>query len=123
MLRVSAQNSETDIDLQVLKGDEQAAAVGILYGVELMRFAEAFASRDEAALLECRDALYKVAGAAVVVDAAGVAANFQRMTRIADSTGIPIDNVETALGQEIRAQLGLNEFAGARNTFTEQGDS
>jgi hypothetical protein len=53
----------------------------------------------------------------VLVDAAGVAANFQRMVRIADSMGIPIDDTESDLGKSVRSELDLGRFASAQNTF------
>ena len=50
MLRASAQANNTEIDLQGVNGDADAAAVGIPLGAELMRFAEALSSRDFEAL-------------------------------------------------------------------------
>ena len=41
--------------------------------------------------LSIRQTLAAKAGEGPLVDAAGVAANFQRMVRFADSTGIPMD--------------------------------
>ncbi|MEM7290925.1 MAG: alkylhydroperoxidase-related (seleno)protein, partial [Pseudomonadota bacterium] len=49
--------------------------------------------------------------------AAGVAANFQRMVRIADSIGIPIDDMTTELGQSVRDELELTRFHSAQNTL------
>ena len=117
MLRVSANATNTEIDLQSVVGDEAAAAQGIPYGTELMRFAEALAQRDDAGLTSCREALRAKAGDAVLVDAAGVAANFQRMVRIADSTGIPVDDMQNELGQEVREKLALERFHSAENTL------
>jgi hypothetical protein len=84
--------------------------------VELVRFAEAVAQRDTDALDEARQALLEAAGPGVLVDAAGVAANFQRMVRIADATGIPVDDIGSELSREIRDGLHLARFASARNT-------
>ena len=60
---------------------------------------EAFQGRPERGieLIEqateaARQALFDEAGNDVVVDAAAVAGNFQRMVRIADATGIPVDD-------------------------------
>jgi DNA-binding phage protein len=116
MLRVSSQTTQTEIDLRGIEGDGASAARGITFGAELMRFAEALARRDEAALGAARAALLQRAGAAVLVDAAGVAANFQRMVRIADSTGIPVDNLDSEASREVRAALRLERFDSARNT-------
>ena len=115
MLRVSAKQNATEIDLQAINGDADGAAVGIEFGRELMQFAESVASRDEA-LDEHRQALLEAAGPAVLVDAAGVAANFQRMVRIADSVGIPVDDMSNALGRQVRQELGIERFASARNS-------
>ena len=76
MLRVSAQVTETEIDLQGVNGDAKAADTGVQYGAELMQFAETFARRDDEALTTARNSLLSVAGEAVLVDAAGVAANW-----------------------------------------------
>jgi hypothetical protein len=45
-----------------------------------------------------------------VVDAAGVASNFERMVRIADSTGIQLDTRMAALSKGVRDQLGLERL-------------
>ena len=118
MLRVSSQTVATEIDLQALAGDEQSAARGIRFGAELMCFAQAVASREPQALVRARQALLQAAGAAALVDAAGVAANFQRMVRIADAIGIPVDDMQSELGRQVRAELGLARFASARNSLS-----
>lgn len=115
MLSLSADIADAPVDLEAINGDESAAA-RIRYGEELLAFAEAIARRQEDALLRARDKLARVAGSAVVIDAAAVAANFQRMVRIADSTGIPLDTRAAALSAGIRKQLDLGSFASARNT-------
>lgn len=116
MLRASSQTTATEIDLRAVEGDATAAALGIAHGPELMRFAEALVSRDEAALATARSALLQAAGPAALVDAAGVAANFQRMVRIADGTGIPADRLDTDLSREVRGTLRLEALASAVNT-------
>ena len=117
MLRVSSQTVATEIDLQAIAGQEESAARGIAFGPELMRFAEGVASRDARALARSRQALLQAAGPAVLVDAAGVAANFQRMVRIADAIGIPVDDMHSELGRQVREELGLARFASARHSL------
>jgi hypothetical protein len=116
MLRASSQKTGTEIDLKGIGGDAESAARGIEFGAELMRFAEALARHDDQALGQARAALLDRAGPAVLVDAAGVAANFQRMVRIADSIGIPVDNLNTDVSREVRSTLRLERFHSARNT-------
>ncbi len=117
MLRASAMTTETEIDIMGINGDAASAARGIEFGQELMAFGEAVAQRDGDNLRATREALLEVAGSEVLVDAAGVAANFQRMVRIADSIGIPVDDMSTELGQSVRAELGLENFGSAQNTL------
>ena len=59
----------------------------------------------------------EAAGQQVLVDAAGVAANFQRMVRIADSIGIPYDGAASEMSRQISDELKLTEFASAQHTF------
>ena len=116
MLSLSADITESDIDLQLINGDESASAGDIEHGHLLMRFADAFVKRDEAALAAAREQLHQAAGVAVLVDAAGVAANFQRMVRIADATGIPLDESSAALSYSVGKALDLQRFESAKNT-------
>ena len=116
MLSMSADISDSVIDLHLVNGEETRADSGIEHGRELMKFAEAVASGKEDLLTECRAALLAAAGPAVLVDAAGVAANFQRMVRIADSTGIPVDTLSGALSRDAREELKLDRFQSAQNT-------
>ncbi len=51
-----------------------------------------------------------------MIDAAAVIGNFERMTRIADGTGIPLDDMMAALTVDIRAELDLNSFSSAGYT-------
>jgi hypothetical protein len=116
MLSLSADLSDATVNLQMINGDEAATEGDVAHASELMKFAEAFARRDEPALSEARSNLLHEAGPEVLVDAAGVAANFQRMVRIADSTGIPLDERNVALSAGVRKELNLERFGSAKNT-------
>ena len=119
MLRVSAMTTETEVDLQGVNGDAAGAAMGIEYGAELMSFAESLAQRDQHGLARSRTALRQAAGDKVLVDAAGVAANFQRMVRIADSIGIPFDNMQSDFVNSIQTELNLTRFASAQHSLAD----
>jgi hypothetical protein len=113
MLSLSADIAQQEIDLQVINGE---GGGGIPLGVELMKFAEAVALRDDIELDVSREKLLEKAGGDVVVDAAAVAGNFQRMVRIADATGIPVDDLMVALSGSIPDELNLRRFHSAENT-------
>ena len=116
MLSLSAELSEATVNLQMINGDDSATEGDVAHAKVLMHFAESFARRDETALTVARAALLAEAGAEVLVDAAGVAANFQRMVRIADSIGIPLDDRNVALSAGVREELDLQRFHSAKNT-------
>ena len=115
MLRASAEISNTDLDLQLVNG-AASDNNSIEYSNELMAFATAVATRDEAELAACRETLLAAASAEVLVDAAAVAGNFQRMVRIADSTGIPVDDARMKLAQPVVDALELRRFKNAEHT-------
>ena len=87
MLSWSGQQSDIEIDLVAVK--RGSGDVGVRYADELMRFANAAARLDGDAVEmdDARAALISVAGQAMMIDAAAVAANFHMMTRLADGTG------------------------------------
>ena len=70
MLSLSMKVKDQAVDLQLINGELCEAGGGVKFGNELMKFAEAVASRDASALMLSRDRLREVAGADVVVDAA-----------------------------------------------------
>lgn len=116
MLSLSADITESDVNLQMINGDESATAGDVDHAAALMKFAEAVASRDEAVLAGARKELLEEAGPEVLVDAAAVAGNFQRMVRIADSTGIPLDESSAAVSYGVVNELDLRRFSSALNT-------
>ena len=87
MLSWSSQQSEEAVDLGAVAAGH--GDVGLPFGSELLQFASAAArlAGDVSEMDEAREALVAIAGPAVMVDAAAVAANFHMMTRLADGTG------------------------------------
>jgi len=110
MLRESGQDVE-GLNLQTIVDGESDS--GVPHGAELVAFVEAALARTQK-LPSARTALAKAMDAQAVVDAAAVIGNFQRMTRIADATGIPVDERTAAITVDIRADLGLETFASTR---------
>jgi hypothetical protein len=116
MLRASVEANQGEVDLRAISEGAKNDSVGVAHAAELTAFAEAAVRGDAAALARARDSLRAKAGSEVVIDAAGVIANFERMTRIADATGIPLDAAPQLASHDFREALGLNAFASARNT-------
>ncbi len=86
-------------------------------GELLLAFADAVIGTDPAALDAARGALAEKLSPAAVSAAAAVAANFTKNDRIANGLGIPIDAIAMAGHEDLREQLGLNDYRSAVNTF------
>ena len=114
MLRASIEYSGSDARLSGIADGAKVGDAGIEHGERLTAFADAAVKGDAAELATARDALRAAAGSEVVVDAAAVIGNFERMVRIADGTGIPLDGVVDALTSGFRAELGLEDLDSRR---------
>ncbi len=109
MLSVSARTSGEDVNLNGIV-DGNAVATGIPGGGALLAFAEVCLGDDSAAIADARQRVLDELGEAAMVDAAGVIANFQRMVRIADGTGIVLDAQVAELTAELRQDLGIDRY-------------
>ncbi len=78
---------------------------------------------DRVRLDTARAALAQAQSPATVTGAAAIAGNFSKNDRIANAIGIPVDQRELEPTREVRAQLGLDDFASAQNTFRHYRDS
>lgn len=101
----------TEVDVLALTDGEVALTSGVTHGEILLAFADAMVGNDDAALADARHVVAQALGLEGMVDAAGVASNFERMVRIADSTGIPLDDRLALLTQDVRDELQLHRFA------------
>lgn len=122
MLSVSYHFTKSEqIDMTGLTDPSCKELKGVPNSEELIAFCDAFMEGDEGELSAARQALVESMGADVMVDVAGIASNFQRMNRIADSTGIPIDPAANEKGDARRHQmnehLGINAYGSATNTL------
>ena len=81
------------------------------HGAELVAFAEAIVTGAQT-LAQSRAAVVEALGPEAMVDEAGVASNFERMVRIADSTGIELGDLLEQASADVRDALGLERPAG-----------
>ena len=86
---------------------------GIANGEELIRFANAVLGHDEAELAAARTAIAGTLGGAALADTAGVVSLFNAIVRVADSTGIPVEEQRAADSADFRAAIGVDDFAAA----------
>lgn len=120
MLRESSQRSGSVDNLNLLGTVNSDADSGVPHGSLLTAFAEA-AVRQTDALPGLRAQVAADLGVQELVDAAGVVANFQRMVRIADGCGIPLDDFTREATDDCRQELGIDRYASAANTAEHEG--
>lgn len=91
---------------------------GVEHGALLSRLCEAIFEEDKNRLASAKESVLNAAGVDVLIDAVAVSANFYMMTRIADSTGTPLDAGTVEPSAEIREHVGVNTFTSRREAQT-----
>lgn len=98
-----------EIDLDAVSGadDKRDEVPG---GDVLLSFAEAVVSGDAVHIAFASDHVAGALGEAAVVDAAAVIAAFSMNDRIADATGIPLDDAGRDVRESIARSLGVRRY-------------
>jgi hypothetical protein len=91
----------------------------IPHGALLVSYAEAVLGSDDQRLADVRVAISRQMGDAALVDAAAIVATFNAIDRVADATGIPIEDSKAAFTADVRAELGINAFAEHRGEIAD----
>ncbi len=94
-------------------GDGDPRDGGIENGARLIRFATAVLGDDAGELKAAREDIAAVMGGAALTDTAAVAALFNAIDRVADATGIPLEDVKAEATADFRADIGIDAFAAA----------
>lgn len=135
LLRESSRALGQEIDVDaVVDGRRRAAGgdYGFPAAAELLAFASAAnrvanpamsagddgAAEVEAAtiLAEVREELVAAVGPDGLLEAAATVAAFNGLVRVADGTGIELDDAMIVASSDVRSHLGLDAMAGAANT-------
>jgi hypothetical protein len=83
----------------------------------MIKFAEAVVGNDTDRLEGARKAILDTMGPDAVVDSAGVAALFNAIDRIADSTGAPLEADKAEMTEGLRAAIGIDAFAAQKEAL------
>lgn len=105
----------TPVDLAAVNGGLTGDA-GVTHGARLVAFTEAVMRGTEAEIERERQTLRALIGLEAFVDVAAVIGSFNVVDRIADATGIPLDDALVATSSDVRRELDLGRFASAANT-------
>ncbi|MFM8779213.1 MAG: hypothetical protein ACKOEF_08095 [Acidimicrobiaceae bacterium] len=112
MLSWSGNEQGVEIDLKSVR--DATGGANVMFARELLDFATAATELDVAAIVLAREALIKAAGVALTIDTAAVIANFEMMTRLADSSGarMPEEVVAQRLGAA--TAMGIDQAVSRR---------
>ena len=83
---------------------------GVPHGAELTRFVDAVIGGDETALAMARSQLRGAIGEAAFVDACATVASFNAVVKLADGTGIPLEDAKAERTRDIREALSIDQF-------------
>ena len=65
---------------------------------------------DAARQMRAREAIYLAIGPAALVDAAAIVASFNAVVKLADGSGIPLEEFKAKATQDLREHLGLERL-------------
>ena len=115
MLRVSGEMAGQAVEMAAVNGPLGHDG-GVRHGARLIAFTEAVMRGQPDDIERERGALRPLVGDEAFVDVAAVIGSFNVVDRIADATGIPLDEALDAPSADVRRELGLARFASAANT-------
>ena len=111
-LRVSGQQTGNEYDLELVMGGDVVDS-GLPQGDLMNEFCEAICARDAERTAKARAAIVETQGEAAMVDAAAMIAAFNAYPRMADATGIPLEDAKEAATVEMRQELDLEALNNA----------
>jgi hypothetical protein len=116
LLRASGAVSGEQVDVTAVTSTASAGTCGVPHAAVLLAFVDGVVGTDDAALAAARAAVLRNLGPEALVDAAAVASNFERMVRVADATGTPLDPPLVIVTEALRRDLDLDRFTAAAAT-------
>lgn len=111
LLRASGEHTGDAYDLMNIQRSDDDK---IPHAAALIAFADAFYAVEPSALELARQNLHAAVGDAALVDAAGIVGVYDAVVRIADATGTPLEDYKVEISEDLRAELGINDFPAAR---------
>jgi len=110
LLRRSGEKTDQAFHLEAIT-EVDDESIGVPDEAILLEIADAVYAADPVQLDKVREQGLAVLGAVALVDAIGVAAAFNGITKIANATGIPLDASTESQTVEMRQKTSIDEFA------------
>jgi alcohol dehydrogenase class IV len=120
LLRESSRAKKEDYDLTLLTGTEGDG--NIPHGALLVAFTDAVVKYEDGEAARLRAEIRAQMGDDALVDASAIVAAFSGFDRLADSTGIPLEDAKAENSADFRAALGINAFAEKRGEIADPRD-
>jgi hypothetical protein len=111
---VSGEANGLTVDLTAAADRDHVGDVGVPASAELLAFTNAVELGGD--IGAARSALAAAIGDEATLEAAATIAIFNGLVRVADGTGIQLDDGVFAASVDERELLGINRFAGAANS-------
>ena len=115
---LSWSGTEQGMEVDLVSVQAATGGVAVNFASELVSFATAATnydtSDDDSALATSREVLISTLGLAATIDAAAVIANFEMMTRLADSTGARMPTEVVADRSAIAMAMGVDKVVSRR---------
>ncbi|MBT3334177.1 MAG: hypothetical protein HOK21_19315 [Rhodospirillaceae bacterium] len=109
---MSGQQTGNDYDLDLVMGGDVADS-GLPHGGLMNDFVEAVCARDTDRTAQARTVIVETLGEAAMVDAAAMIAAFNAYPRMADATGIPLEDGKAIATLKMRQELDLETINNA----------
>ena len=114
LLRASGEHDEVEHDFDAIvaaRGNAESVPDAGL----LSDFADAAIDGNAARLWATRERVLEALGSAALTDTAATVAIFNAVVKVADATGIPIEDYKIEPTRDLRAELGIDEFGQAHS--------
>ncbi len=109
MLRESSTADGSSYDLAAIVGDGRTDG-GVPHGVVLVAFVDTVLGGSDAEFPGVRDSVRSAVGDAGFVDACATIASFNAVVKLADGTGIPLEDWKESRTRDIRDALSIGAF-------------
>lgn len=110
LLRASGDRNNESYNLDSVTAEE-IADLGVINGAFLMALAAAVYSQDLDTLADIRKRGLDILGERGIADAMGIASGFNGITKVANGTGLPLDESTKVVTGELRTDTGIDEYS------------
>ena len=108
LLRRSGDQTSEEYDLTGVTG---SSCIGVEHEDIMLIIAEAVVSSDPGASTAMRQRAIAEIGEQEMLDAIGIASGFNGITKIANATGLPLDQRTRQITEELRDVTGIDDYA------------